>query len=81
MLGNPVPARHDGKMLASELRQHAEPVSLVRMNPLVRPRRVGGLWVPPDGLSQKEFRKVTNIELDARVPEDVSLLVNSRMPG
>jgi hypothetical protein len=75
MLGNPVPATHKGKMLASELSEHSEPVSLVRMNPLVRPRKVGGQWVPPDGLSVTEFRRIASIELDARVPEDVSLLI------
>jgi hypothetical protein len=32
-------------------------------------------WIPPDGLTLQEFRQLTNIELDARVPEDVSLLV------
>jgi hypothetical protein len=75
MLGNPIPPTHTGKLLAHELESPAEPVSLVRMNPLVRPRKVDGGWVPPDGLSVKEFRKIANIELDARVPEDVTLLV------
>jgi uncharacterized protein len=76
MLGNPVPATHDGRLLASELRESEEPVSLIRMNPLVRPRKdAAGNWIPPQGLSQKEFRQITNIELDARVPSDVRLLV------
>jgi len=76
MLGNPVPATHDGKLLASDLRDSEEPVSLIRLNPLVRPRKdAAGKWIPPDGLSQREFRKITNIELDARVPNDVRLLV------
>jgi len=76
MLGNPVPATHDGRLLASELRESEEPVSLIRMNPLVRPRKdAAGNWIPPQGLSQKEFSQITNIELDARVPRDVRLLV------
>ena len=46
------------------------------MNPLVRPRLDHTKnWIPPDGLTLQEFRQLTNIELDARVPEDVSLLV------
>jgi uncharacterized protein len=77
MLGNPVPPTHDGKLLASDLRDSDEPVSLIRMNPLVRPRKdAAGIWIPPDGLSPNEFRQITNIELDARVPRDVRLLVN-----
>jgi uncharacterized protein len=76
MLGNPVPATHDGKLLASELRESEEPVSLIRMNPVVRPRKdATGKWIAPQGLSRKEFRQITNIELDARVPRDVRLLV------
>src|SRR6516162_9022165 len=76
MLGNPVPSTHDGRLLASELRESEEPVSLIRMNPLVRPRKdAAGNWIPPQGLSQKEFSQITNIELDARVPRDVRLLV------
>jgi hypothetical protein len=38
MLGNPIPALHTGKMLAEELEVHPDPVTLVCMNPLVRPR-------------------------------------------
>jgi hypothetical protein len=76
MLGNPVPPTHDGRLLASELRESEEPISLIRMNPLVRPSKdAAGNWMPPQGLSQKEFRQITNIELDARVPRDVRLLV------
>jgi hypothetical protein len=46
------------------------------MNPLVRPRKdAAGFWIPPDGLSRNEFRQITNIELDARIPRDVRLLV------
>jgi uncharacterized protein len=76
MLGNPIPALHTGKMLAEELEAHPDPVTLVRMNPLVRPRLDDTKnWVPPDGLTVKEFRRLANIELDARVPDDVSLLV------
>jgi hypothetical protein len=76
MLGNPIPALHTGKMLAEELEAHPDPVTLVRMNPLVRPHLDDAKnWVPPDGLTVKEFRRLANIELDARVPDDVSLLV------
>ena len=76
MLGNPIPAVHTGKLLADELQVHRHPVTLVRMNPLVRPRLDHMKnWIPPDGLTLQEFRQLTNIELDARVPEDVSLLV------
>jgi hypothetical protein len=76
MLGNPVPAVHTGKMLAEELQAHPDPVTLVRMSPLVRPRLDEAKnWVPPDGLTVKEFWRLANIELDARVPGDVSLLV------
>jgi len=76
MLGNPIPAVHTGKMLAQELQAHPHPVTLVRMNPLVRPRLDDAMnWIPPDGLTVQEFRQLTNIELDARVPEDVRLLV------
>jgi hypothetical protein len=46
------------------------------MSPLVRPRSEGpGAWGPPDGLTRAEFARLTNIELDARVPNDVGLLV------
>jgi hypothetical protein len=76
MLGNPIPPVHTGKLLAAELRAHPDPVTLVRMNPLVRPRLDdANNWVPPDGLTVQEFRRLTNIALDARVPEDVNLLV------
>ena len=76
MLGNPVPPRPTGKLLADELRQHSEPVSLIRMNPLVRPvKDAGGNWRPPDGLTREEFVKLTNIDIDARVPQDVTLLL------
>jgi uncharacterized protein len=76
MLGNPVPVSPQGSLLASELRQNPEPASLVRMNPLVRPRKdADGKWVQPDGLSLREFARLPNIELDARVPQDVRLLV------
>ena len=75
MLGNPVPSTARGTLLADELTS-GEPVSLVRMNPLVRPRGDGqGGWVPPDGFTRQEFARLTNIELDARVPKDVRLLV------
>jgi hypothetical protein len=75
MLGNPVPSTPKGKLLAQQLTERPEPVSLVRMNPLIRPRQLAGKWAPPDGLSLKEFSALTNIELDARVPKDVQLLV------
>lgn len=76
MLGNPIPATHTGTMLAQELRAHADPETLVRMNPLVRPRQDDAKnWIPPDGLTRKEFRLLTNIELDAGAPDDVGLLV------
>jgi hypothetical protein len=76
MLGNPIPVVHTGKLLAEELQAHPDPTTLVRMNPLVRPRlNDANAWVPPDGLTVPEFRRLTNIDLDARVPEDVSLLV------
>jgi uncharacterized protein len=76
MLGNPVPPLPQGTMLAPELKQLAEPVSLIRMNPLVRPlKNARAEWQPPDGLSQTEFAKLTNIDIDARVPQDVSLIV------
>jgi hypothetical protein len=76
MLGNPVPPLPAGKLLADELRQHPEPVSLVRMNPLVRPvKGAGDAWQPPEGLSREEFVRLTNIDIDARVPEDVTLLL------
>ncbi len=75
MLGNPVPSLPTGKLLASELRQLPEPVSLVRMNPLVRPvKDVHRNWQPPAGLSREEFAKLANIDLDARVPDDVTLI-------
>jgi hypothetical protein len=76
MLGNPVPPSPRDTLLAGDLRRNAEPVSLVRMNPLVRPTKdADGLWRPPDGLTQREFSRLTNIELDARVPQDVRLIV------
>ncbi|MFZ0573001.1 MAG: patatin-like phospholipase family protein [Rhodomicrobium sp.] len=76
MLGNPVPPTPTGTLLAKDLSQRAEPVSLVRMNPLVRPVRDGaGNWQPPQGLKRKEFVKLTNIGIDARVPQDVTLIV------
>jgi uncharacterized protein len=78
MLGNPVPPLPTGTLLADELRQHPEPVSLVRMNPLVRPVPVkdgSGNWQPPDGLTREEFVKLTNIDIDARAPQDVALLL------
>jgi hypothetical protein len=76
MLGNPMPAAHTDKLLAEQLQTHPHPVNLVRMNPLVRPRLDhANNWTPPDGLTLREFRQLANIELDARVPEDVSLLV------
>jgi hypothetical protein len=76
MLGNPIPAVHTDKMLAEELQAHPDPVTLVRMNPLVRPRLDdSGKWAPPRDLTLQEFRRLTNIEVDARVPEDVTLLV------
>jgi uncharacterized protein len=76
MLGNPVPPTPTATLLARDLNQLAEPISLVRMNPLVRPvRNAAGNWQPPDGLTQREFLKLTNIDLDARVPRDVTLLV------
>jgi hypothetical protein len=63
-------------LLAEELQAHPEPVTLVRMNPLVRPRLDGEKnWSPPDGITVAEFRRLTNIGLDARVPDDVSLLM------
>jgi hypothetical protein len=45
------------------------------MNPLVRPRKNDAKWSPPEGLTLNDFNRLTNIELDARVPEDVRLLV------
>jgi uncharacterized protein len=76
MLGNPVPPTYSSKLLAGDLQQQHDPVTLIRMNPLVRPRTdAAGNWAPPDGLSQREFRRLTNIDLDARVPQDVRLLV------
>jgi len=76
MLGNPLPGAHNAKLLAHDLREHHEPVSLVRMNPLVRPGKdAAGRWTPPPGWSQKEFGRLTAIDLDARVPQDVGLLV------
>jgi uncharacterized protein len=76
MLGNPVPPTPHDTLLASELSRNPEPVSLVRMNPLARPRKLApGEWAPPDGLTKKEFSRLTNVELDARVPQDVRLLV------
>jgi hypothetical protein len=76
MLGNPIPTVHTGKMLAEELQAHPHPVTLVRMNPLVRPQLDHAKnWIPPAGLTLQEFRRLTSIELDARVPQDVSLLV------
>src|SRR5262245_37293105 len=57
MLGNPIPAVHTGKLLAEELQAHPHPVTLVRMNPLVRPRldHASMNWIPPDGLTVQEF--------------------------
>jgi uncharacterized protein len=76
MLGNPVPPTPGDTLLASQLRQSHEPVSLVRMNPMARPRQSAtGEWVPPVGFTQDEFSRLTNVELDARVPQDVRLLV------
>jgi uncharacterized protein len=76
MLGNLVPANRRDTLLDGQLGQLPEPVSLIRMNPLARPKQdAAGNWLPPNGLSVKEFRKLTNIELDARVPNDVELLV------
>jgi patatin-like phospholipase/acyl hydrolase len=76
MLGNPVPPTAHGKLLGRDLSRGGEPVSLVRMSPLVRPRsEAPGAWGPPDGLTRAEFARLTNIELDARVPNDVGLLV------
>jgi uncharacterized protein len=76
MLGNPVPPTPSATLLARDLSQLAEPASLVRMNPLVRPLKdAGGHWQPPDGMTQEEFLKLTNIDIDARVPQDVTLLV------
>jgi uncharacterized protein len=76
MLGNPVPSTPHDTLLASELSRNPEPVSLVRMNPLARPHKLApGEWAPPVGLTQKEFRRLTNVELDARVPQDVRLLI------
>jgi uncharacterized protein len=68
MLGNPVPPTRRDTLLDDELRQLSEPVSLVRMNPLVRPKKdTTGKWGPPDGLSVKEFGRLTNIELDVQI--------------
>ncbi len=76
MLGNPVPPTPSATLLAQDLSRLAEPVSLVRMNPLVRPvKDAAGHWQPPHGLKQKEFSKLTNIDIDARVPQDVTLIV------
>jgi len=76
MLGNPVPPTPRGTLLAKDLTELAEPVSLVRMNPLVRPAKdAAGNWRPPDGLTQEEFTKLTNLDIDARVPQDVRLIV------
>ncbi len=74
MLGNPVPPQPGGKLLADQLKERPEPVSLVRMNPLVRPLKEGHSWRPPDGLKRNEFVKLTKIDIDARI-EDVDLLV------
>jgi hypothetical protein len=76
MLGNPVPPTPRDTLLANDLRQSHEPVSLVRMNPLARPQKLAtGEWAPPVGMTQKEFKRLTNVDLDARIPQDVSLLV------
>jgi uncharacterized protein len=76
MLGNPVPPTPRDTLLARELSTSHEPVSLVRMNPLVRPWKNDAVkWSPPEGLTQNDFNRLANIELDARVPEDVRLLV------
>ena len=76
MLGNPVPPAPGATLLARDLSRLAEPVSLVRMNPLVRPvKDAAGKWQPPSGLKREEFSKLTNIDIDARVPQDVTLLV------
>ena len=75
-LGNPIPSTPGGKLLGRDLRDSGAPVSLIRMNPLVRPRRdEGGRWLPSGGLSQKEFARLTNVDLDARVPREVQLIV------
>jgi len=47
---------------------------IVRMNPLVTPRRVGEAWAPPDGWTAQQFRHLWEIDMDAVETGDVAYI-------
>jgi len=59
-------------------RDPANPVeggSIVRVSPLVQPkRRADGRWGLPPGLDEEQFARLQNLELDALDPADIRLL-------
>jgi uncharacterized protein len=55
--------------------QQASPHRVVRMNPLIQPVRRNNRWELPEGLTEKEFKALVALDLDA-VEQGEVLLVN-----
>jgi uncharacterized protein len=47
---------------------------LVRMNPLITPRRDNGVLAPPEGWSNRQFRRLCDIDIDAVDSSDVAYI-------
>jgi len=47
---------------------------IVRMNPLIQPKGSLGNWSFPNGLSEADFTRLTELELDAIETDDVNLI-------
>ena len=52
----------------------AHPVTngpIVRVNPLVRPRKVDGRWQAPEGLTSENIKRLRNLPMDALKQQDM----------
>lgn len=47
---------------------------IVRMNPLITPRRENGAWAPPEGWTAAQFRHLCDIDMDAVESSDVAYI-------
>ena len=64
-----------GQPLGRDPANPVESGSIVRVSPLVQPvRGAAGGWALPQGLSEDEFARLTELELDAIEPDDIALL-------
>jgi hypothetical protein len=63
MLGQALPK--DDEIIASPI---------VRMSPLIQPVNENGQWTYPEGINDKQFARLKELEMDAVKQEDVSLI-------